>query len=488
MSAEEMLGTAGVARRPRRRRRVRSGPAARGGTPTPTTTSPSTATTSATSTSSGAPRACARTTRTCWATSAGRRVLEVGCGSAPCARWLRHAGRAGRSALDLSGGDAAARRRARRRDRRRRPARAGRRRAPAVRRRRVRPGLLGVRRGAVRGRLRAGDARGGAGAAARRAVGVRGEPPDALDVLRRPRARTGSPSASPTSTARPTSRSTPRAPPPTSSTTARSATGSATSSPPGSCSTTSSSRSGRTGRETVWGQWSPLRGRPLPRHRDLRLPPSLIGLRCRRVDRPGPPPGHPPPRPPVTGRSPSPSTCAPSSSTSGWASSCCRGRATRSSAACRWRATGSPTACCTAARAPCSPRPWGRCSRRCTCCRAHPRRAGAQLHPPPGRGRRLGDGPGTAGARRAQHLHQRDRAHRRAGPPHLHGPVDLPAPRRPRRVSGGHPAGSRAERTGSSQGRPTRNTASGCAPTRSARRAAVVGQSRSWLSGCTASP
>src|SRR5215211_5747051 len=34
---------------------------------------------------------------------AGRRVLEIGCGSAPCARWLRAAG-AGVVALDLSAG------------------------------------------------------------------------------------------------------------------------------------------------------------------------------------------------------------------------------------------------------------------------------------------------------------------------------------------------------------------------------------------------
>src|SRR6476661_9083994 len=34
---------------------------------------------------------------------AGRRVLEVGCGSAPCARWLRRAG-ADAVALDLSAG------------------------------------------------------------------------------------------------------------------------------------------------------------------------------------------------------------------------------------------------------------------------------------------------------------------------------------------------------------------------------------------------
>ena len=73
----------------------------------------------------------------------------------------------------------------------------------------LRPGLLGVRRGAVRGRAGAGDARGGAGAAARRALGVRGEPPDALDVLRRPRPGRADRQPVRTSTARPTSRSTP---------------------------------------------------------------------------------------------------------------------------------------------------------------------------------------------------------------------------------------------------------------------------------------
>ncbi len=98
------------------------------------------------------------------------------------------AGRARRSALDLSARHAAARGRAGgRRTGVDGAAGAGRRRAAAVRRRRVRPGLLGVRRGPVRGRLGPGDARGRPGAAAGRALGVRHDPPDALDLPRRPR-------------------------------------------------------------------------------------------------------------------------------------------------------------------------------------------------------------------------------------------------------------------------------------------------------------
>ena len=78
--------------------------------------------------------------------------------------------------------------------------------------------------------------------------------------------------------------------------------------------------------------------------------------------------------------------------------------------------------------------------------------------------------------------------------------LDLPAPRRARPRRGVSPArqpgGRRAERAGAASGRPARNTASGRAPplpplpspTRSARCAAVAGQSMSWLSGCTAKP
>ncbi len=102
---------------------------------------------------------------------AGRRVLEIGAGAAQCARWLRGQG-AEVVALDVSSGPAA-REPA---DRRRRrggpgPARAGRRGAAALRRRQRRPGLLGVRRGAVRRRLGRGHARGGPGAAARAGAG-----------------------------------------------------------------------------------------------------------------------------------------------------------------------------------------------------------------------------------------------------------------------------------------------------------------------------
>ena len=109
----------------------------------------------------------------------------------------------------------------------------------------VRPGLLGVRRGAVRGGPGSGDARGRPGAAARRPLGVRGEPPDALDVLRRPgpgRADRRPVVLRPHALRRGGRRRRRR---PTSSTTARWATGSATSSPPGWCSTTWSSPSGR---------------------------------------------------------------------------------------------------------------------------------------------------------------------------------------------------------------------------------------------------
>jgi hypothetical protein len=53
-----------------------------------------------------------------------------------------------------------------------------------------------------------------------------------------------------------------------------------------------------------------------------------------------------------------------------------------------------------------------------------------QLHPPPRRRRRLGDGHGAAGAPGPQHLDQRDRARRRPGPADLHGAVDVRAPGR----------------------------------------------------------
>ena len=70
--------------------------------------------------------------RTCSVTSAGRRILEVGCGSAPCARYLAGRG-ATVVAFDLSAGHARARRGRRRPHRHRGPAGAGRRLRDAVR-------------------------------------------------------------------------------------------------------------------------------------------------------------------------------------------------------------------------------------------------------------------------------------------------------------------------------------------------------------------
>ena len=235
VSAEEQLGTAGVTHPAAWGPTSRSGPTAPGGTPTPTTTTPSTARSSATPTSSGARRACARPTRSCSATSPGRRVLEVGCGAAQCSRWLVAAGRRGRSALDLSAGmlrhagARSTRRTGRRRCRWCRPT------PPRCRSRDgvVRPGLLGLRRGAVRGRLGAGDARGRPGAAAGRPLGVLGHAPDALGLPRRPRpgrARGHAVLLRPHAVRRGRRRRRAR---PTSSTTARWATGCASSSRPG---------------------------------------------------------------------------------------------------------------------------------------------------------------------------------------------------------------------------------------------------------------
>ena len=140
----------------------------------------------------------------CWRSAAARRRARAGSRPRAPGRWrstsrpgmLRHAARA------------------RRRDRASLfPLVQAGRRAAALRRRRLRPGLLGVRRGAVRGRPGAGDARGRPGAAAGRPVGVRGEPPDALDVPRRPGPGRADRRSSRTSTGRPTSRSTPQASP-----------------------------------------------------------------------------------------------------------------------------------------------------------------------------------------------------------------------------------------------------------------------------------
>ena len=105
----------------------------------------------------------------------GRRPLA---GRARAPRW---------SAIDLSAGMLRHARRGRRHD----PGYACRWSRPTRWRCRSRDGsvrhrLHRVRRGAVRGRLRRGDARGVPGAAPRRPVGVLGHPPDALDLPRRP--------------------------------------------------------------------------------------------------------------------------------------------------------------------------------------------------------------------------------------------------------------------------------------------------------------
>ena len=87
----------------RRSRAARSAPPSRsgrtgaGGTPTPTTISPSTAPTSATSTSSGAPRACAKPTPACsatspdaasWRSAAARRRAHAGSRPRAPGRWV----------------------------------------------------------------------------------------------------------------------------------------------------------------------------------------------------------------------------------------------------------------------------------------------------------------------------------------------------------------------------------------------------------------
>ncbi|MBY8848262.1 class I SAM-dependent methyltransferase [Saccharothrix sp. MB29] len=98
-SAELALGTTGIAKRgvaaeSRAANRV-------WWTPTPTTTTPSTATW-ARRTSCGAPRG-PRGGGQLPRRRARRRVLEVGCGSAPCARWLKRRG-ADAVAFDISAG------------------------------------------------------------------------------------------------------------------------------------------------------------------------------------------------------------------------------------------------------------------------------------------------------------------------------------------------------------------------------------------------
>ena len=167
-------GTAG-----RRAGRDRARPTAPGGTPRPRSTTPSTAPSSATPTSSGAPRACARPSPTCSATSTGRRVLEIGAGAGQCSRW------AGRRAAPRSWPPTCPRGMLREglgsttgstRHRAAGAARPVRRGRPAVRRRQLRPGLHGVRRGAVRRRLGRGDARGAPGCCGR-AAGSSSRPP-----------------------------------------------------------------------------------------------------------------------------------------------------------------------------------------------------------------------------------------------------------------------------------------------------------------------
>ncbi len=133
----------------------------------------------------------------------------------------------------------------------------------AAGRRERRPGVHGLRRGAVRRGQRCGAGRGGPGAAARWPVRVLDLAPGAVGVPRRPRAGRAD---GDDVVLRPHAR-TSRAPPgssPTPSTTAPSATWCGRSWRPGWCSSTSSSRSGRRATEQAWGGWSPLRGAVLP--------------------------------------------------------------------------------------------------------------------------------------------------------------------------------------------------------------------------------
>ena len=120
-------------------------------------------------------------------------VLEVGCGSAPCARWLTSRG-ARAVGLDISAGMLGKGRDAMRSDTHRTPLiqasaeslpfaldpSLGRR--ASLRRCELRYRLLGLRRGPVRRGLGERDGRGSARAAPRRQMGVCRQPPDAVDI------------------------------------------------------------------------------------------------------------------------------------------------------------------------------------------------------------------------------------------------------------------------------------------------------------------
>ena len=162
---------------------------------------------------------------------AGRRVLEIGCGSAPCARWLRERGSRRRRAGPLRR-DAGAGGRAQPVDRPRRAAGPGRRGRAARRGRERRPGVLGVRRAPVRRRRRVpssprspgccGRAAGSSPRSTTRCGGRSPTPPTPRTCGSSPRTSTGRRTWRPTTTG---GRS-------TWSTTARSATGCARSSAP----------------------------------------------------------------------------------------------------------------------------------------------------------------------------------------------------------------------------------------------------------------
>ena len=135
----------------RRRHGEQPGPTGAGGTATRTSTRSSTATSSATTASCGAPRGSTRRRPSCSARAEdlkGRTVLEIGAGAAQCSRWLAAQG-ARPVALDLSHRQL---QHALRIGGRRSRWCAGRRRRAALRRRLLRPGVLGVRRAALRRR------------------------------------------------------------------------------------------------------------------------------------------------------------------------------------------------------------------------------------------------------------------------------------------------------------------------------------------------